>query len=177
MNFSNENVLIIAALIGIIIMFLSSSCLCKNNTEQFNNNLKPTNEVFQKISDSKIVYDAILSINRAMDLANYNHSENYIGIINAFIASNAITQSTNNITSPNLVSTIKTLTDPITKAVDASKIPPNIKMTPTAIVSAAKDNLTKIKSAIETAKKTAAEEYNLHFNMCRFFFGEKKCKK
>ena len=35
MNFSNENVLIIAVLIGIIIMFLSSGCLCKNNTEQF----------------------------------------------------------------------------------------------------------------------------------------------
>ena len=174
MNFSNENVLIIAALIGIIIMFLSSSCLCKNNTEQFTN--KPSQETLQKISDSKIVYDAILSINRAMDQANYDNFNNYIRIINAFIASNAITKSTNNITSPNLVSTIKTLTDPITKAVDASKIAPNIKMTPTAIESAAKDNLTKIKSAIQIAKQTAGDEYTTKLGFCRVFYGEKRCK-
>jgi hypothetical protein len=35
LNFSNQNLLIIVVLISIVIMFLTSDYICKNNTEQF----------------------------------------------------------------------------------------------------------------------------------------------
>lgn len=165
MNFSNENVLIIAVLIGIIIMFLSSGCLCKNNTEQFidiltilatnkNNAAKAYEDIKKKSSDTDIVYNAIMNISNAMNKAKTT-GKNNVEIMNAFNASKAITNSTNNITSTSAVSSIKILIEPILKAVDASKIQPNIKMSATGIELVAKTGVTDLTTAINNARITA----------------------
>ena len=161
MNFSNENVLIIAALIGIIIMFLTSSCLCKNNTEQFidtnkNNAAQLYEDIKKKSSDSNIIYNAIISISNAMDQAKTS-GKNNVEIMNAFNASNAITNSTNNITPPNLINTIKTLTDPINKALTYSlpPLPPGTKLPPNFYENFATSKVNNITTAINDVKINA----------------------
>ena len=171
MNFSNENVLIIAILISIIIMFLTSGCLCKNNTEQFidtpiildTDKVNSTNLykiAKEKSSDAAIVSNAIKTIVNAMNKAK-SSTKNNVDFINAFIESNAITNSTNNITSNSAVSKIKSLTEPIIQAIDASKIAPNIKMTPKGIESAAKINVDAITNAINNASTNANNGKNI----------------
>ena len=88
-------------------------------------------------------------------------TKNNVDFINAFIESNAITNSTNNITSNSAVSKIKSLTEPIIQAIDASKIAPNIKMTPKGIESAAKINVDAITNAINNASTNANNGKNI----------------